>query len=143
MTAKTKHQGDVPHPADPEAKELYFDEKGRFKKGNPGGPGYPRGVPNRFSREVRHAFLEAFHAQKMGGVEGLVEWATKNDDNRTKFYELLCRMLPRKLEVSGPDGGALEVRTAGAMERFFAALAQYAERRNIDDARTVKPKEQE
>ena len=63
-----------------------------FKKGQRPGPGRPPGTPNKFT-SLRESFLETFIS--IGGTAGLISWARKN---RTRYYELLARLLPRSLE---------------------------------------------
>jgi len=52
---------------------------------------------------MREAFLMAFDA--LGGVPALVEWASRDDDNRGQFYGLLARLLPREVNLSAESGG--------------------------------------
>ncbi len=72
-------------------------------KGTPG-PGRPKGQPNRFTK-LRDEMLEAF--DRLGGVDGLVEWARKDSDNQGAFYAMIARMLPRPIEVASE--GRLEI----------------------------------
>ena len=54
-----------------------------------------KGIPNRFT-SLKAAFLEAF--DRLGGVDGLVEWASANHANRRDFYFMLRTMLPKSVE---------------------------------------------
>ena len=40
---------------------------------------------------------------KLGGVEGLYEWAAQSPENLKEFYKLIAKRLPN--EVVGSDGG--------------------------------------
>lgn len=73
----------------------------KFKAGN---PGRPKGSSNRFTK-LRDEMLEAF--DRLGGVDGLVEWAQSDPDRQGTFYQMIARMLPRPVEVTGE--GRLEV----------------------------------
>jgi hypothetical protein len=43
-------------------------------------------------RRVVSAFMDAF--ELLGGTPALVEWAEKNDENKTNFYKLYARLMP-------------------------------------------------
>ncbi len=61
------------------------------------GQGRPKGVPNKFTSEVKDALLYCF--DKLGGAEGLVAWAKKSNSNRLEFYKMVTRLMPRSVEV--------------------------------------------
>ena len=70
------------------------------------GKGRKRGVPNKTTMMAKAVIANAF--DRMGGVDALVTWATKNDDNRGAFYKLIYpKLLP--LQVTGEDGDAIKV----------------------------------
>lgn len=75
---------------------------GKIAKGsaplNPAGK--RKGTLNKFTT-LKTAFLDAF--EKMGGVDGLVEWAETDSVNKKVFYTLLARMLPREVTVAGVE----------------------------------------
>jgi hypothetical protein len=48
-------------------------------------------------------FDEVF--DRLGGADGLLEWASSSADNLKLFYQLIGRRLPN--EVTGQDGGPL------------------------------------
>ena len=72
---------------------------GKFAKGSPGGPGRPKGMPNKLTASIRSAIADAF--EKLGGVTSLVEWGRKNPD---EFYKLWGRLAPSEVEHTTPDG---------------------------------------
>ena len=55
------------------------------------GPGKPKGTLNKVGQEAKHAIAPAFEG--IGGVDALIEWATKNDTNRTIFYSQIYTKL--------------------------------------------------
>lgn len=72
---------------------------GRFTKGAGGKKkGRPKGVPNKLTQSVRDAIAQA--AEGLGGVEGLIAWARKDDKNEAAFWtSLYPKLLP--LQVAG------------------------------------------
>ena len=69
----------------------------RSKFGNlPGpGPGRPAAVPNKMTVAAKEAFNLAFEG--IGGVDGLIKWASQNAKNRSLFYTLYARLIPQTL----------------------------------------------
>jgi hypothetical protein len=68
------------------------------------GKGRKKGVPNKATASVKAAIIEAF--EKRGGVPALVSWAASDP---TEFYKLWGRIAPTEVEVSGPQGGPVEM----------------------------------
>jgi hypothetical protein len=66
------------------------------------------GQPKRFTR-IREDFLEAFYHDSIGGVDGLVAWATEDPRNRETFYRMICQLLPKELNLTGREGGPIEL----------------------------------
>ena len=63
-----------------------------FQKGQSGNPaGKPPGTKAKFTN-LKAAFLSVFN--KLGGAEGLFDWATESKRNRALFYQWLTKMLP-------------------------------------------------
>jgi hypothetical protein len=72
-------------------------------KGNKYSPGRPKGKPNKSTTSVKEAFRLAFEG--IGGVKALIEWAK---DEKTEFFKIYSKLLPKELEVSGTDGGPIK-----------------------------------
>lgn len=77
-------------------------EATQFKKGKEKGPGRPKGMPNKATKELKEMILGAL--DQAGGVEYLYERAI---DPRTAsaFMSLIGKVLP--MQVTGADGGAI------------------------------------
>jgi hypothetical protein len=69
-----------------------------FFKGDPRA-GRPFGCKNKFT-SLKQSFLDAF--EELGGVDGLVKWAKKSNNNRATFYNMLKSMLPKDVQLSSP-----------------------------------------
>lgn len=73
-----------------------MNEETKFKKGQKGGPGRPKGAPNKVQQAVKEMITEALN--RAGGVEYLVERA--NDPKTANaFIALVGKVLP--LQVTG------------------------------------------
>lgn len=71
---------------------------GTFAKGNKASPGRPEGSPNKFTT-LKDAFINAFN--RAGGEDGLVEYIEKNVRQRERFYQMITKMLPANVDLSG------------------------------------------
>ena len=102
-----------------------------WKKGCPGGPGRPKGIPNKVTLSVREAIVAAF--EKMGGVDALVKWAKKNP---TDFYKLWTRLLP--VQITGEGGGPIRIETKHDLSRLsideLSELTEYIDRTRLAQA---------
>lgn len=72
-----------------------MSEETKFKKGQKGGPGRPKGAPNKVQQAVKEMITEALN--RAGGVEYLVERA---NDPRTAsaFLTLVGKVLPMQIQ---------------------------------------------
>ena len=70
-----------------------------FQKGHKKTGGRKKGTPNKFTA-LRDSYLDAF--QRLGGTSGLVTWARRSNSNRTIFYSMLSRMLPKEVIIGQP-----------------------------------------
>lgn len=55
--------------------------------------GRVKGVPNRITATAKENFIDAF--DHLGGIQALVEWAKKSDENRRAFYGFYARLIPQ------------------------------------------------
>lgn len=69
-----------------------------FKKGQ---GGRPKGATNLTTRTAKEAFQLAF--DKLGGWEGLAQWASKDPENRKVFYSLYARLIPTDVTSGGKE----------------------------------------
>ena len=68
-----------------------------FKKGQSGNPkGKKPGTPTKTTQSVKEAFRLAFDG--VGGVPELIKWAK---EERTEFFKIYSKLLPKEVEVSG------------------------------------------
>jgi hypothetical protein len=73
-----------------------------FQKGN---SGRVKGSKNRFTN-LRDSFLNVY--QGLGGDEAFLKWVQKAKyNNKKEFYQMVSKMLPREIEMSGPGGAPL------------------------------------
>ena len=84
----------------PSTQDNHRNNKGQFTAGNSGNPYGPCKGYKKKTLEIRLAFMEAF--DKMGGVEGLVNWA-KEKRNTTDFYRILAHLLPKDIDLGVQD----------------------------------------
>lgn len=71
----------------------------------PGGGAIDRASPAIVRKELRALMRDAF--DQLGGVDWLVRFAQKDDQNARTFVQALSRLIP--LELTGKDGGPLTV----------------------------------
>lgn len=73
----------------------------KFKKGQKSGPGRPKGMPNKATKELKEMILGAL--DQSGGVDYLVERA---NDPRTAsaFLSLVGKVLPMTVQGPGEAG---------------------------------------
>ena len=97
---------------DADVKKL--EHKGKFVEGHPGGPGRPKGVPNKTTRLAKAVIAEA--ADRLGGADRLVEWARENPGNERVFWgtiypKLLPLQVNAEIEANVAVRGALVWKT--------------------------------
>ena len=69
----------------------------KWQKGESGNvKGRPKGAKGQFT-QIKAEFFEAF--QKLGGVDGLVEWIEQDDSRRKNFYDWVVRLLPNDISI--------------------------------------------
>lgn len=78
------------------------DKKTALKNLKKGASGRPKGLKNKFTVDLKAAYLEAF--ERRGGVQGLMEWAEKSPDI---FYGQVSKMLPKEIEQKTDHSGSV------------------------------------
>lgn len=73
-----------------------------FKKGQPPGPGRPKGSRDKVTRDVKAMILAALDGA--GGVDYLIERAL-DPKTAPAFLALLAKVVPMTVAGTGPDGG--------------------------------------
>ena len=86
------------------------DERGRFAAGNPGG-GRPKGSQNKVTRDMKTMLVEIVERH---GVAGLWQFS---QDHPVEFWRMASRLIPISKELSGTDGGPIELKTLDAPPR--------------------------
>ena len=69
-----------------------------FTKGKPGGPGRPRGVPNKVTMALKEMILQAL--SNVGGIAYLERQARKQPGH---FLSLVGRILPLQVKEGGDE----------------------------------------
>ncbi len=77
------------------------DEKGLFAPGNPGGPGRPKGSRNKLSEAYLKALADDFAEHGVETIEKL------RADRPDIYVGAIGKLMPKLLELSGPDGDAI------------------------------------
>ena len=73
------------------------------------GPGRPKGVPNKTTQLAKNVISQA--ADKLGGMERLVEWAKEHPANERAFWTTIYpKVLP--LQINAEIEGNIAVRGA-------------------------------
>lgn len=57
---------------------------------------------------IKKAFLQVFFDPRMGGAEGLAEWASSHPANRKLFYSWITKLLPRIVDLDSDEGSSLQ-----------------------------------
>lgn len=82
-----------------------------------GGPGRPKGIPNKMTMAVKDMILEAMDAaHEDGGVGYLKKQAL---DNPVAFLQLVAKVIPT--QITGNDGGPIELISKDQRDAAVAA----------------------
>jgi len=57
----------------------------------------------------RSMWLEVFHSEEMGGVQGLKNWASKDEKNKKIFYELGAKLMPKNMDDEIKTKGSIKL----------------------------------
>lgn len=66
--------------------------------------GRKAGTPNKLSGQAKENIVAVFN--RLGGTAGMADWAC---ENKTQFYAIYAKLLPIEANVTGEDGGPLQV----------------------------------
>ena len=68
-----------------------------FKKGQSGNPkGKPKGTKSEFTN-LKDSFLNVY--KRLGGDDGMLEWARSDPKHLTAFYLMIRTMLPKEVQA--------------------------------------------
>ena len=96
-----------------------------------GGPGRPLGSKNRVPANLRTDLITVY--ERLGGIQGMVEWAKAKEGNRALFYRILASTLPRQIAVSARlehDHGLNKLSNEELMDIIEGAKRSNEEREN-------------
>lgn len=83
-------------------------------KGQPKLGGRKKGTPNKVSRSAKEAYVEVF--ERLGGADGLLEWAMRDPANLRDFYNWhSSKLIPTEKEMR-VDLGHLDKMTDAELE---------------------------
>ena len=99
MVSDTKSASKNPD-SQSEGNRLARAEDGRFAKGNGGGPGRKKGVPNKVTADIRAMIVGAL--EDVGGRDYLARQA---EENPVAFLGLVGKVVPKDHRI---EGGTLE-----------------------------------
>lgn len=69
----------------------------------PKSPGRPKGIPNKTTQIAKDAI--ALAAERLGGVDRLVDWAKEDPANERAFWATIYpKLLPLQVQGSGDNG---------------------------------------
>lgn len=74
-----------------------------FKDGHEGGPGRPKGSRNKLSEEFLRVLADDFLEHGVDVIKGLRE------QQPGQYANVIARLMPKLMELSGPDGAALDL----------------------------------
>jgi hypothetical protein len=70
--------------------------------------GRKKGTPNKLTTAAKDAIADA--AEKLGGVNRLVEWAKEDAKNEHTFWGTIYpKLLPLQMNLGDPEGNALQI----------------------------------
>lgn len=78
-------------------------EDTQFKKGNPGGPGRPKGSRDKLSFDFIEALAKSFDEHGAEVIDRIRE------ERPDVYIGTIGKLMPKLLELSGPDEGPLTI----------------------------------
>ena len=77
------------------------EENGHFAKGNPGGPGRPKGSRDKLSFAFIEALSKTFEEKGVESLQRLME------EQPAQYHNIIAKLMPKIMELSGPDGSEI------------------------------------
>lgn len=90
---------------------------GRFKSGNIGGPGRPRGARNKLTELFLKDLLGAWETKGAEAIQRVIE------EKPSDFLKIVAGLMPQKVEVSRPEGEMTDAELADALDKLDGLLA--------------------
>lgn len=75
-----------------------------------------KGIPNNVGADCKTSIMSVYKA--LGGAEGLLKWAAKNNNNQTEFYKILAKILPKDIDLSIKELPEARVYPLGLNEQY-------------------------
>ena len=76
------------------------EKKRKIGYKSPPPSGRPKGSKNKFTRDVKEAFLQAFFDKDgIGGAEGIKKLIKQSTKNKMTFLQMISKMLPSNIDV--------------------------------------------
>ena len=84
--------------------------------------GRPKGVPNKYNRDMRKTWLQVF--EELGGTERMIEWANADPKHLSIFYKGCLMLLPKTIvgDEDNPITFLMKDAANSAREKFDAIL---------------------
>lgn len=80
-----------------------------------------KGIPNNVGADCKTSIMSVYKA--LGGAEGMLKWAGKNNDNQTEFYKILAKILPKDIDLSIKELPEARVYPLGLNEQARLSIA--------------------
>jgi hypothetical protein len=61
-------------------------------------PGRPKGSKNKISGSLQMDLKHTY--DRLGGLEGMVKWAKRSEENKTRFYGWCIQLLPKEINLN-------------------------------------------
>jgi len=80
------------------------EEGGLYAKGNPGGPGRPKGSRSKLSEAFLKALSDDFSKNGLATVKKVRE------DKPDVYLNVIGKLMPKLMELAGPDGDPIDMK---------------------------------
>lgn len=93
-----------------------------FRGNKPPNAGRKKGTLNKVTQNVKEIYELAF--ERLGGASAFVEWANRTNENRTEFYKMFSKLLPRDVNLLGDNVKIIYVSGTKDKEQKFKGLTK-------------------